>query len=310
MNLQQFNEVTALKPFPTLAEFESLVGRMKDCAELSDLYAEIISKVTNNYFFDCDDCNAHAAQNASRKRIKDKVLSKVPHLALFLKNIHPGAAHQVEALSVLRNESVDFSNISDFKRDLRARHEARWTRSQKNEQGNDELQGGVSVLGSVSEELLRRAIDTVSSSPDIFKTNQDDTKSYGDFVLMSLPNNLWFSVKSGFSRERLLASGFSNDLVGVGFFEDPTEFTSQHKVRNFKKAGFLAIYLPDVAVTELQYAGETSTYKEVADFYSGVGKTAPLNINGTAFFRPLSQLGEDIKALLDQELRKRSTLNF
>ncbi|MCU8501528.1 hypothetical protein M2G70_23095, partial [Vibrio vulnificus] len=112
------------------------------------------------------------------------------------------------------------------------------------------------------------------------------------------------------SRERLLASGFSNDLVGVGFFEDPTEFTSQHKVRNFKKAGFLAIYLPDVAVTESQHADGTSTYKEVADFYSGVGKKAPLNINGTTFFRPLSQLGEDIKVLLDQDLQKRSTLNF
>ncbi|EPE4803168.1 hypothetical protein ACSI5G_004098 [Vibrio vulnificus] len=310
MNLQQFNETTSQKAFPTLAEFEALVERMADKADLSALYSEIINKVTNHYFFDCDDCDAHVAPNVSRKRIKEKVLSKVPHLALFLKNIHPGAAYQVEALSLLRNESVDFSNISDFKRDLRARHDARWTRQQKDDQGNNEIQGGVSVLGSLSEDLLKRAIDTVSNSPDIFKTNQDDTKSYGDFVLMSLPNNLWFSVKSGFSRERLLASGFSNDLVGVGFFEDPTEFTSQHKVRNFKKAGFLAIYLPDVAVTESQHADGTSTYKEVADFYSGVGKKAPLNINGTTFFRPLSQLGEDIKVLLDQDLQKRSTLNF
>lgn len=310
MNLEQYNEITRLKPFPTQDGFDDLVGRMGDSAELSALYAEIIEKVAQDYFFNCDDCDAHAVPNVSRKRIKEKILSKVPQLALFLKNIHPGAAHQVEALSVLRQEVVDFTNISDFKRDLRARHEERWTRLQKEDQGNNEAQGGVSVLGSLSEELLKRAIETVSTSPDIFQTNQDDTKSYGDFVLMSLPNNLWFSVKSGFSRERLLASGFSNDLVGVGFFEEPAEFTSQYKVRNFKKAGFLAIYLPDVAVTEEQYDGDTSTYAEVQEFYNQAERVLPLNINGTQFFRPLSELGDDIKALLEQGLQRRSTLNF
>ncbi|MFL7031730.1 hypothetical protein [Vibrio cyclitrophicus] len=127
---------------------------------------------------------------------------------------------------------------------------------------------------------------------------------------MSLPNNLWFSVKSGFSRERLLASGFSNDLVGVGFFEEPAEFTSQYKVRNFKKAGFLAIYLPDVAVTEEQFNENTSTFSDVKDFYNQANHTAPLNINGTSFFRPLSELGDDIKALLDKDLQRRSTLDF
>lgn len=310
MNPQQFNDITRLKPFPTQDEFDELVERMRDNAELSALYTEITNKVARDYFFNCDDCDNHADSNLSRKRIKEKILSKVPQLALFLKNIHPGAAHQVEALSVLREEDVDFSNISDFKRDLRARHEARWSRVQREERGNNEVQGGVSVLGSLSEELLKRAIETVSTSEDIFQTNQDDTKSYGDFVLMSLPNNLWFSVKSGFSRERLLASGFSNDLVGVGFFEEPTEFTSRHKVRNFKKAGFLAIYLPDVAVTEEQHDGTTSTYAEVQEFYNQAGRVAPLNINGTQFFRPLSELGDDIKSLLDQDLQRRSTLNF
>ena len=310
MDLAQYNDIISLKPFPTQAEFDELVARMGDSAELSTLYTEVVGKVSLNYFFDCDDCDSHAEPNISRKRIKDKILKKVPQLALFLKNIHPGATHQVEILSVLREENVDFSNISDFKRELRARHDERWTRLQREDKGNDEAQGGVSVLGSLSEELLKRAIETVSTSPDIFQTTQDDTKSYGDFVLMSLPNNLWFSVKSGFSRERLLASGFSNDLVGVGFFEEPAEFTSRYKVRNFKKAGFLAIYLPDVAVTEDQYDEGTSTYAAVQAFYNQAEHVAPLNINGTKFFRPLSKLGDDIKYLLGQDLQKRSTLNF
>jgi len=310
MDRAQFTSINTIQPFPTLTQFTQLVERLKDKDELSRLYFEIHTEVTRNFFYDCDLCDDDPNPNLSRKLIKTKILAKVPQLALFLKNIHPGAAHQVEALSVLREEDVDFSNISDFKRDLRARHEARWSRVQREVQGNNEVQGGVSVLGSLSEELLKRAIETVSTSDDIFQTNQDDTKSYGDFVLMSLPNNLWFSVKSGFSRERLLASGFSNDLVGVGFFEEPAEFTSQYKVRNFKKAGFLAIYLPDVAVTEEQHNGATSTYVEVQEFYNQAGRVAPLNINGTPFFRPLSELGDDIKSLLDQNLQRRSTLNF
>lgn len=310
MNQQQLNDINRFRSFPSQMDFDELVRRMNDSVELSRLYAEICTDINHQYFYNCDTCDSHSSPNDSRKRIKNKILDKVPQLAFFLKNIHPGAAHQVETLSVLRQEAVNFTNISDFKRALRAEHEARWTRLQKEEQGNNEVQGGVSVLGSLSEELLKRAIETVSASPDIFQTNQDDTKSYGDFVLMSLPNNLWFSVKSGFSRERLLASGFSNDLVGVGFFEEPLEFTSQYKVRNFKKAGFLAIYLPDVAVTEEQYNENTSTYAKVRAFYNQSGRVAPLNINGTDFFRPLSELGDDIKVLLDQDLQRRSTLNF
>lgn len=310
MNRNEFNLIQQQDPLPSPAEFSHLVERQNDHSELSSLYSSIYTDVTTQYFYDCDNCDLHPSPAKSRKRIKDKILSKVPQLAVFLKNIHPGASHQVRALCLLRNEEVNFGNISDFKRELRARHGSRWTRNLREDKGNNEVQGGVSVLGSISEELLKRAISDVSTSPDIFQTNQDDTKSYGDFVLMSLPNNLWFSVKSGYSRERLLASGFSNDLVGVGFFEDPSEFTSLHKVRNFKKAGFLAIYLPDVAVTEEQYTESSSTYSVVSDFYTQPERTAPLNINGTNFFRPLSSLGSDIESLLSQNLQRRSTLKF
>ncbi|MFL7031731.1 hypothetical protein [Vibrio cyclitrophicus] len=143
MNLKQYNEITKLNPFPTQAEFDALVERMKDSKELSALYAEITNKVVKEHFFNCDECDIHADSNLSRKRIKDKILTKVPQLALFLKNIHPGAVHQVEALTTYRQKAVDFSNISDFKRDLRARHKARWTRAQREVQGNNEVQGGI-----------------------------------------------------------------------------------------------------------------------------------------------------------------------
>lgn len=310
MNQEIFNDIQRLSPLPTQDNFDSEVRRYTDSEELSLLYNQIMTDVKRQYFYDCDSCENHINPNLSRQRIKAKVLLKVPALAFLLKNIHPGAAHQVKTLSIIREEAVNFENISDFKRELRALHDERWTRDLRENGGNNEKQGGVSVLGSVSEELLKNAINTVSQSADIFQTTQDDTKSYGDFVLMSLPNNLWFSVKSGFSRERLLASGFSNDLVGVGFFEQPIEFTSQYKVRNFKKSGFLAIYLPDVAVTEAQLGGNTNTYNEVMNFYGRAENVAPLNINGTPFFRPLSSLGDDINQLLGVELQRRSTLKF
>jgi hypothetical protein len=140
MDRSQFDSISVLQPFPTQVQFVQLVDRLQDKVELSQLYLEICTEVSSDFFYDCDLCDGHSDPNLSRKRIKTKILAKVPQLALFLKNIHPGAAHQVEALSVLRREVVDFSNISDFKRDLRSRHEARWTRLQKEDQGNNEAQ--------------------------------------------------------------------------------------------------------------------------------------------------------------------------
>ena len=93
-------------------------------------------------------------------------------------------------------------------------------------------------------------------------------KSWGDFVIMCLPNNLWLSVKSNFARERLLASGYSNDILAVGFFEDFTEFTSQVKIRNMQRAGFLCVYIPDVPVTDEQENNLTTTYQQTLNHYN------------------------------------------
>lgn len=298
MNRETYEAVT---PFPEVAELYEQLIRIKQKDQICELYELVCRNVEADFFYDCDQ-----ADNQQKKWLKDKILPLVPELSLFIVNMHPGAAIQVEALIKKRSFIVDFTNISDFKRELREQYDLRWNR----DMSKSESQGSVSVLGKISEELLKRAIETITVSDEIFQTNQDDTKSYGDFVLLSLPNNLWFSVKSGYSRERLLASGFSNDLVGVGFFEDSKEFTSQYKIRNFKKSGFLAIYLPDVAVTKEQVRDGTSTFAEVETFYTEEGRNAPLNINGTLFFRPLSSLGDDITGLLDEPIQRRSTLKF
>ena len=146
----------------------------------------------------------------------------------------------------------------------------------------------------------------------LFKSTNNDIKTYGDFVLITLPNNLWFSVKSAFSRERLLASGYSNDLIGVGFFSDYKEFTSRPKIRNFKKAGFLAIYLPDTPVNPEQYQTNTNTYDQVKSHYENPQNSSAIitNINGNPFFRKLSDLGTDISALKSKPINKRTTIDF
>ena len=142
-----------------------------------------------------------------------------------------------------------------------------------------------------------------------FKVDHSQVQSYGDFVIMCLPNNLWISVKSNFARERLLASGFSTDIIGVGFFEDPTEFSSYVKIRNFQRAGFLAMYCPDIAVTTKQVQNNTSTYEEVIKAYTG--RDMPLNINGKPFIRPLSHLKKHLdKLLVEQDVRRRFIVDF
>ena len=128
---------------------------------------------------------------------------------------------------------------------------------------------------------------------------------------MCLPNNLWLSVKSNFARERLLASGYSNDILGVGFFQDPSEFTGSVRIRNFQRAGFLAMYCPDVAVSELQVNENTNTYDQVMNYYVVNGQTPPTNINGMPFIRKLSMLCDDLALLLvERDVRKRLTVKF
>jgi len=128
---------------------------------------------------------------------------------------------------------------------------------------------------------------------------------------MCLPNNLWLSVKSNFARERLLASGYSNDILAVGFFEDFTEFTSPVRIRNMQRAGFLCIYMPDMPVTHEQEQKSTSTYDLTIKHYSDMNKELPLNINGTPFFRRLSSIAVDLNKLLKEtKIEKRLSVDF
>ena len=235
-------------------------------------------------------------------------LSKFPIFFGFLENLNAPAPIAIAHAECLAGAKCSAANFIGLKKIIDDWNKRRWTR----EKDGSERQSGVSVLGGISETLLNEAMSAYVDETNFFKNTTSAVQSYGDFVLMCLPNNLWLSVKSNFARERLLASGFTTDILGVGFFTQSVEFTSGAKIRNFQKVGFLAMYVPDIPVTQEQVEAGTSTYHEIESFYEQAGSGfAPLNINGKPFIRKLSDLHGDIGRLLaEPNLRKRVTIGF
>lgn len=234
-------------------------------------------------------------------------LNKYPQFSGLIFNTTSSAEIAISNAEWVLGSVTDADNFIEIKRIIDKLNLTAWNR----ELDTSERQSGVSTLGTISETLLATALETLVDDINFFKVNYSQVQSYGDFVLMCLPNNLWLSVKSNFARERLLASGYSNDILAVGFFQDPTEFTGTVRVRNLQRAGFLAMYCPDVPVTEEQQADETSTYQQVCESYEANGGRVPDNINGKPFIRPLSELRDDIgELLLVEDVRKRHTVGF
>lgn len=234
-------------------------------------------------------------------------LSIFPAMANLISNVHLLAPIAIASAEIHLGFSINTANFIQAKQFIDRLNRERWTRQQT----DNEQQAGVSNLGGVSETLLEMAMENLIDETNFFKISNQKVQSYGDFVLMCLPNNLWLSVKSNFARERLLASGYTTDILGVGFFTSKDEFTSKSKIRNFQRVGFLAMYLPDVPVSEEQVANNTNTFTEVTEFYNNNEIAMPLNINGTQFLRSLSNLHSDISQILAvTDIASRTTLDF
>lgn len=250
------------------------------------------------------------ASNKDRLRtqfIIRNFLSRFPLcLGLFQNNVSL-AEISIQNAELLFGSKVTGSNFIDIKSIIDRVNKTLWNR----DKDVSESQSGVSTLGTISETLLKIIFDSLVDNRNFFKVDKSEIQSYGDFVLMCLPNNLWLSVKSNFARERLLASGYTNDIIGVGFFQEPDEFTSLTRIRNFQRAGFLAMYCPDSPVTEHQIQLGTTTYDDVINYFNQNSIIAPLNINGKPFIRPLSDLYNDIDKLIKQsDIRLRTTVRF
>ena len=192
--------------------------------------------------------------------------NEYPLFVTFLNNCRLKADIAIKHAEMLNQESCNIRNFIKLKRIIGQYNALNWVR----EMNTSERQASVSNLGTISENLLKTAFGNLTDDKNFFKVTSGRVNSYGDFVLMCLPNNLWLSVKSNFARERLLASGYSNDILAVGFFEDFTEFKSG-EIRNMQRAGFLCIYIPDVAVTQIQEDNSTSTYEQTINHYKNAG---------------------------------------
>lgn len=256
--------------------------------------------------------NAPSKKNPNKDREKlqiaiQKFCEEFPLFVSFLQNCRFKAAIAIKHAECLIDEPCSISNFIKLKRITGDFNRLNWTR----QMDGSESQASVSNLGTISESLLNKALGNLTSSNSFFKVTSDRVNSYGDFVLMCLPNNLWLSVKSNFARERLLASGYSNDILAVGFFEDFKEFTSSVRIRNMQRAGFLCIYMPDVPVTKAQEKLGISTYDQTIKFYEKEARDLPLNINGTPFFRPLSSIADDLNSLLGEiNVERRLSVDF
>lgn len=230
-----------------------------------------------------------------------------PDFNLLFKNINTDVEISIFNAEILYGQNTNTVNFVHVKSKLDEINRHKWSRAQT----QSEKQAGVKLLGNTSEKLLEIAMALLIDDKNFFRSQNQDVQSYGDFVAMCLPNNLWISVKSSFARERLLASGYTTDIIGVGFFTSFREFTSRTKIRNFNKVGFLAMYIPDVPLTEEQVQNNISTYQEILNHYQQNNISLPLNINGTNFLRPSSQLYSDLNALLTiQDMKNRTTVRY
>jgi len=258
-----------------------------------------------------------AVRQPSRKATNTERLLTQFHVQVFLDafpgfvglfyNVTISARTSIKNAEFLLGETSGADNFIKIKSIIDDINRRAW----KREKDVSERQAGVSNLGTISEALLGSAFEGLVDGENLFKVGHSQVQSYGDFVLMCLPNNLWISVKSNFARERLLASGYSNDILGVGFFESAGEFIGSVRVRNLQRAGFLAMYCPDFPVSEAQLDEGTSTYHEIEELHAGNGTEMPRNINGKPFIRPLSSLPDDLRPLLDEpDIRKRFTVDF
>lgn len=250
------------------------------------------------------------AENRERLTVQyiiREFVNRYPEMQGLIANTVVGVESAIANAEFLYGAACDAKNFIEIKGVIDEVNRSAWTRTRD----GSESQSGVSILGSISEALLNIIFDRLVDNKTFFKVTRSDVQSYGDFVLSCLPNNLWISVKSNFARERLLASGFSNDILGVGFFQEAREFSSLVRVRNFQRAGFLAMYCPDVAVSEEQLRSSTSTYEQIAKNYHSTGTEMPTNINGKPFIRKLSQLYDDLEVLLSEsDLRKRTIVSY
>jgi hypothetical protein len=143
--------------------------------------------------------------------------------------------------------------------------------------------GLVSIAGTMNEKILVRALENagLKKDSDFKKTGKD---SEGDLQIEYRGRTtkiMFCEVKSYAARERLLR-GLQDirqpEKVGVGFFNDATEFNPD-RTKTLLAASPLAIYMPDVTLNQVATASKVQTTR-----------------NQDRLYRPLSMYVDDMVA--------------
>ena len=245
---------------------------------------------------------------------QNKASKAYPILGHFIKNFDPGNPKGQTVIDIalwcMEQHRINGDNVFELQLKTLELSKERWPEGRRD---TSSIQAGKSILGETSELMVMGMLsDLVKKYPeDLIRTQHDNISAYGDFAAFSLPWNLWISVKSGYAKERLFASGYRNPILGIGFFQDPEgDFKGEIRLRNYKLAGFIAIYLPDKPVTEEQLENNLNTFDAVTGYFEGSESNTNPNGNGKAFYRPISQFAKDMESLLEQSRNNRFTITF
>ena len=103
-----------------------------------------------------------------------------PNFSILLKNYHTDVEVSISIAETIQGEQTNTANFLDIKREIDWINRRRWTRNQN----GSESQSGVSILGSISEALINKALEEVIDERNFFRTQRSETQSYGDFVCM------------------------------------------------------------------------------------------------------------------------------
>lgn len=110
----------------------------------------------------------------------------------------------------------------------------------------------VKTTGTINERLVELALK--AHAPDSwYHLRRGRYEWLGDFGINAYPLSVVVSVKSFKAKERLLVSGTGTlyaPTIGWGRFDDPAEFR-QDRLKTYLFRGFLAIYMPDQTIRQL-----------------------------------------------------------
>lgn len=139
------------------------------------------------------------------------------------------------------------------------------------------LNEDVKLTGNLTEKICEIALK--AGAPESYSKLPRQWEWVGDFMISGKPFNIFISVKSYSSKERLITSGtgqLAAPIIGYGLFKKKEEW-SVGRVRQYLQRGFISIYIPGELLKSL-----TAEAQAVKNTY------------GKQFLRDIASLADDL----------------